>query len=69
MVSSEPGQNLEAKTRRLLFPPRDDGNTSEEEGPVDEIEDEIKDLGLLGMIEGATGDMEIDLGFEEYDKV
>jgi len=36
---------------------------------MDKLEDEIEDLGLLGMIEGAAGDMEIDLGFEEYDKV
>ena len=66
-ASSEPGQNLEGKARNLLFPSHGNGNADKGEPPEGEIGNKIKDPGLLGMVEGAAGDIDIDIGLEGYD--
>ena len=66
-ASSETGQNLKGEARNLLFPSHGNGNADEGELPEGEIGNEIKDPGLLGMVEGAAGDIDIDIGLEGYD--
>ena len=67
MVSSEPGQDLEGEARRLLFSSHGAGDASEEQQIASEIEDEIEDPNLLGMVEGAAGDVDILIGLEGCD--
>jgi len=64
MVSSEPGQDLEGKARRLLFLSHGAGDASEEEQIASKIEDEIEDPNLLGMVEGAAGDVDVLIGLK-----
>jgi len=54
MVLLEPGQDLEGEAQRLLFLSHGAGNAGEEE-QIASKEDEIEDLNLLGMVEGAVG--------------
>jgi hypothetical protein len=42
-------------------------NTIEGELPEGKIENEIEDPGLLGIVEGAARDIDIDIGLEGYD--
>jgi len=43
------------------------GDASEEQQIASEIEDEIEDPNLLGMVEGAAGDVDILIGLEGCD--
>ena len=67
---SEPGQNLEAEARDLLFPSRGNDDASEAEAPDNGIEgDEDEDANLLDMVEGVAGlvDVNINIGLRGFD--
>ena len=63
MVSLEPSQDLEGKVEEILFPSCRNGNASEGE----ELEDEIEDINPLGVMEGATGAVDIGSEFGGFD--
>jgi len=64
-VLSEPGQDLEGEAQGLIFPSRGYGNVSEGEEPEDDIqEDEVEDVRLLGIIEGAARSFDIEDSLE-----
>ena len=62
VVSSEPSQDLEGKAQELFFPSHGNGDVSKEDEPGNEIEeDEIEDVNLMGMVEGAAGLMDVNI--------
>ena len=67
VVSSEPGQDLAGEAQHLLFPLHTLGNASEEEEPKDNVPgEEIKDVGMLGIVEGTGAGMDLDAGLEGF---
>ena len=67
-MSSEPGQDLECEARNILFPSHGGGHVSGQEEPEVEMgTDEIEDVSLLDMVEGAARDIDIDIGPEGSD--